>query len=380
MQASTVKHKQEIRNPPPPEARVPKLTPRVKFLSYILTMRGVAIFIVIGVHALGNVFEWPGHARAFEFLSIFFEAREGNGTLMFIFIGGFLFQHITHNHWNFRKYLGKKFLYVIMPYLLISIPIIAYRITTNYQLTMPSGFNDHSVAYRSLYYILTGAHLAPFWFISTIVLYYLSAPLFHALDRPLAYKYVFPILFIACFFTYRSAHNANTLISYVHYLPIYYLGMWTSYNWRRLVPLAKPILYSFTFLYAAITIANLAGWLPVPERISFEEILHQNLILFNLDLLKAVLLCFIVLFTLYTLQAKKFTFLDTLGEYSFGLFFVHCLFIYGSKKVWEELFGEPQFTLLSFTVYLGFILLISMATVFSVKKLTGRYSRSLIGS
>src|SRR5687768_13791779 len=97
-----------------------------KFLSYILNLRGVVIFIVVGVHARGNLSEWTDHEGALEFLATFFDAREGNGTVMFIFIGGFLFQYITHNNFDFRKYIEKKFLFVILPYLLISIPIIAF--------------------------------------------------------------------------------------------------------------------------------------------------------------------------------------------------------------------------------------------------------------
>ena len=79
-----------------------------KFLSYILNLRGVAIFIVVGVHARGNIYEWESHPAVFDLLATFFDAREGMGTTIFIFIGGFLYQYITHNNWNFRKYIEKN--------------------------------------------------------------------------------------------------------------------------------------------------------------------------------------------------------------------------------------------------------------------------------
>src|SRR5688500_16048384 len=113
-----------------------------KFLSYILNLRGAAIFIVVGVHARGNMSDWSSHLNAHDFISSFFDAREGNGTVMFIFIGGFLFQYITHHNFDFRKYVEKKFLFVILPYILISIPIIAFRIYTDYSFALPAGFND----------------------------------------------------------------------------------------------------------------------------------------------------------------------------------------------------------------------------------------------
>lgn len=351
-----------------------------KFLSYILNMRGAAIFIVVGVHARGNMSDWITHPNTHDFLSTLFDAREGNGTVMFIFIGGFLFQYLTHNNFDFRKYLEKKFMFVILPYMLISIPIIAFRIYTSYSFALPAGFNDQSVFYRFFYYIFTGLHLAPFWFISAIVLFYLTGPLFHALDNPRAYRYLFPLILLTCFFTYRSEHNANPLISYIHFFPIYYLGMWTSYNRKKILASAGGLLYCLIGLYAAITITNFTGWIPLPERISFEEIVRNRLLLFNIDMLKAILLCFILMLVLYKLQEKRLLFLEVLGEYSFGIFFVHCIFIYGTKRLWTDIFGPIDFSLLSFTVYFGFILLLSTVTVYLIKKMAGRYSRILIGS
>lgn len=351
-----------------------------KFLSYILNMRGVAIFIVVGVHARGNITDWGSNLGTYTFLATFFDAREGIGTATFIFIGGFLFQYITHNNWNFKKYIERKFMYVILPYILISIPIIAYRIMANYEFAMPPGFNDHSIVYRFLYYIITGLHLAPFWFISTIVLFYVSAPLFHALDHPKAYKYAFPVIFLLSFFTYRSEHNANTLISYIHYFPLYYLGMWTSFHRTKILAVANQILYPMLFIYAAITLANFTGWLPVRERISFEDILREGLILFNIDLLRAVLVCFILMLLLYKYREKRMLFFEIIGEYSFGIFFVHCIYIYVSRHIWEEIFGPITFNFLTYCTYFALMLLLSTATVHFIKKATGRYSRNLIGS
>jgi hypothetical protein len=351
-----------------------------KFLSYILNLRGVAIFIVVGVHARGNIHEWESRPEIHKFLATFFDAREGTGTTLFIFIGGFLFHYITHNNWNFKKYLEKKFLYVILPYLLVSIPIIAYRIMTNYSFAMPPGFNEHSVMYRFLYYIVTGLHLAPFWFISTIVLFYISSPLFHALDNGKAYRYVFPVLILLSLFTYRSEHNANTLLSYIHYFPIYYLGMWTAYHRTKILSSADRILYTFLIVYGSITLANLTGYWPLPERMSFEQILEQKLLILNIDMVRAILLSFILMLTLFKLREKRLLFFEVLGEYSFGIFFVHCVYIYTTRDLWVALFGPIDFSLLTYIIYFGIILLISTVTVYLIKKVSGRYSRNLIGS
>lgn len=352
----------------------------MKFLSYILNLRGAAIFFVVGVHARGNITDWDSHFGAYDFIRSIFDANEGNGTVMFIFIGGFLFHHLTQNRFEYGRYLEKKFQYVILPYILISIPIIAYRIYTNYEFAFPGGFHDPSIIFQLFYYLATGLHLAPFWFISAIALFYLSSPLLHALDRPKVYQYVFPLLFITCLFTYRSAHNANPLISYVHYFPIYFMGMWASYYKDKIFAKDTLLLSICLTTYLGIFIAEIAGWISLPERITFEEVVKERLLVFNIPLFKASILCFTLLLVLYKFRKTRIPFLEVLGEYSFGIFFVHCIFIYGSRRIWIDIFGPITFSLLTFITFFSFILLVSTTSVYFIKKITGRYSRHLIGS
>lgn len=151
-----------------------------RFLTYIHNLRGLAILFVVGVHAGGYEHEWVSHPGVNRFLDLIFDPSEGNGTVLFLFIGGFLFQHLTHNHFEYRKYLEAKFLNIILPYIIISIPLILIRINTSFHsLSLPEGFANRSPWEQFFYLLLTGTHMPPFWFISTIVLFYLTAPLLH---------------------------------------------------------------------------------------------------------------------------------------------------------------------------------------------------------
>src|SRR5687767_9365862 len=82
-----------------------KLTKMSRFLPYIHNLRGLAILFVVGVHAGGYVTDWQSHPEVNRFLHAIFDPSEGNGTVLFLFIGGFLFQHLTHNQFDFKKYL-----------------------------------------------------------------------------------------------------------------------------------------------------------------------------------------------------------------------------------------------------------------------------------
>src|SRR5687768_14850238 len=187
-----------------------------EFLPYLHFLRGVAILYVVGVHARGFASFWESSPEVYYFMDTFSDPSEGNGTSLFLFIGGFLFQHLNSHYFNFKKYLTQKFKVLIMPYLLISIPLIIIRMNTGFESpALPDDFHDRSVIHKIGHFLLTGSHLPPFWFISTIILFYFTAPLLHIADNRKFYAYVFPIILLACLFTYRPEHNANPFLSYL---------------------------------------------------------------------------------------------------------------------------------------------------------------------
>lgn len=352
-----------------------------QFLPYVHFLRGVAILYVISVHARGFESFWMTNPEIYTFLDSFSDPSEGNGTTLFLFIGGFLFQHLTKNNFVFRKYLTQKFKNLILPYLIISLPLILIRVSSDFETpALPEGFSDWPVLRQAGHFLLTGAHLPPFWFISTIILFYFSAPLLHALDNRKFYTYVFPFILLACLFTYRPEHNANPFLAYLHFIPVYITGMWASFYKDRILSDDPKILYSLLAIYLGLCIGELAGWITTPRNTSFEDVLSGEAFIFNIYLLKALILCFFWLTFFYRLREKHFAFLELLGSYSFGLFFVHYFFISISRRIFE-MNGIPfDFSLITYVIYLLIVLMVSMIAVYSVKRLTGRYSRYLIGS
>lgn len=352
-----------------------------QFLPYIHFLRGIAILYVVGIHARGFQSYWQSSPEIYRFLDSFSDPSEGNGTALFLFIGGFLFQHLTHKHFEFKKYLKQKFKILIMPYIVISIPLILIRLNTNFEsLSLPENFHERSVTYQVFHYLLTGSHLPPFWFISTIILFYLSAPLLHALDNRKFYKYVFPFILVASLFTYRSEHNANPLLLYLHFIPVYMTGMWASYNKEKILSDDPKIFYVLLFIYLSLCVGEIAGWITLSRNLSFEDVLGQQILVFNVYLLKALVLCFMLMTFFYRLRDKQMPILELLGSYSFGLFFVHYFFISISRKLFLFFNVTTDFSILTYLIYFFLILMVSTVAVYFVKKVTGRYSRYLIGS
>jgi probable poly-beta-1,6-N-acetyl-D-glucosamine export protein len=352
-----------------------------RFLPYIHNLRGLAILFVVGVHAGGYTTDWQSHPEVNRFLHAIFDPSEGNGTVLFLFIGGFLFQHLTHNQFDFKKYLEQKFLNIILPYLIISIPLIIIRLNTNFEsLSLPPDFEQRPAWYQFFYHLLRGTHMPPFWFISAIVLFYFSSPVLHALDNRKFYRYAFPFVLLSCCFTYRPIHNANPLLAYLHFIPIYIMGMWASYNKERILARAPQLLLVLGILYLALTILDLTGYITLSREISFEDVIQKGLIVFNIYIFKAIVLCFAMLMLFYLLRDRSMPLLELLGHYSFGVFFVHYLFISVSRKVILSLGYTIDYSLPTYLIYFVFVLFVSIGCVTLIKKITGRYSRYLIGS
>lgn len=352
-----------------------------RYLTYIHNLRGLAILFVVVVHARALYPEWLSHPKINKFFDTFFDPSEGNGTVLFLFIGGFLFQLINHNYFSFKKYIEQKFKVIILPYIIISIPLILVRLNSNFiSLSLPDGFHERPVVYKFFYYLITGAHMPPFWFIATIVLFYLSAPLLHILDKEKFYKYIFPFVFLSCFFTYRPLHNANPLLAYLHYLPIYILGMWASFNKEKILAGGKPLLYILISIYLILTVLDIFGYITLSRELSFEDVVNNGVIIFNIYIFKAVVLCFMLMMILYQFRDKQLAILELLGNYSFGIFFIHYVFLSVSRKILLEMNITIDFSIPVYLAYFLFILMASIGTVYVVKKYTGNYSRYLIGS
>lgn len=352
-----------------------------KFLSYIHILRGIAIIYVVGVHVRGGVLDWTSHPTLAYSFSSLLDSYEGNGTVMFIFIAGFLFQHLTQHQFEYKRYLGQKFKMIILPYIVISIPIILFRIYDDFSSpTLPEDFQLHSPVYQFFYHLFVGSHLAPFWFISAIIIFYLTSPIFRAFDNAWFFTYVFPVILVAGMFTFRSLHNANPLLSYVHYVPVYLLGMWASRNKDLLLSHDLLGFWILFIIYTTITVADITGVINLPEKISFEEIIYNGLLIFNVYIFRAIILCFMFLFLLYRLRYVRMPFLEILADYSFGIFFVHFILITITRKIISVMNVTVDFNIVTFLSYFMVVLLLSTTMVFLIKKITGRYSRNLIGS
>lgn len=348
-----------------------------RFLPYIHNLRGLAILFIVGVHVRGYRWDWEPGDKAYEFFVALFD----NGTVLFVFIAGFLFQHLTYENLNFKKYFGQKLKVVILPYLVISIPILLLRLTRGGEsLPLPGDFESNTVVYKTIYYLATGLHMVPLWFMPMIFLIYLSAPALHAADNKTFYKYYFPIIFLLGMFTFRPVNNANPVLAYFHFIPLYLTGMWASANKNKIIQYSNQLLIPLVSAYLIITALELTDVISLDKRMSFEKVLNNQLIHFNIYVFKAVLLCFILMMIFHKLGNIRIKWIDLLGTYSFGIYFIHYYFISGFRAIINREGTLLLYDVLIFTGFYLIVIILSILTVHVVKKITGHYSRYIIGS
>jgi surface polysaccharide O-acyltransferase-like enzyme len=311
----------------------------------------------------------------------FFVTLFDNGTVLFVFIAGFLFQHLNHDHFNIRRYWFQKSKFVLLPYVIISIPIILFRLKFGVgELPLPNHFDTNPILYKIFFYLLTGLHMVPFWFMPMIFLIYLSTPVLHALDNRKFYTYFFPLIFIAGMFTYRATNNANPFLSYLHFIPIYITGMWASFYKEKVLAHINKLLFPLLLIYLTISTLELTEVITLDKKLSFEEVADNQLLIFNIYVFKAVVLCFILLMVFYKLRDKNINLLVLLGDYSFGIYFLHFYFISFFRETFHQMGIPFKFSTINFIGFYLMILSLSVTAVFVIKKITGKYSRYIIGS
>ena len=136
---------------------------KTKILNYINVFRGLAILLII----MGHTMQFGAQSSMINMLNC--EVICG-GTALFIFISGFLFQHLSGKY-EFKNYMSKKWTNVIMPYLFVSVPGIILC------LFCPIAYKNSFAGLDpfiqiSLHLTIGRVHNTPTWFIPMIIIFF----------------------------------------------------------------------------------------------------------------------------------------------------------------------------------------------------------------
>lgn len=191
---------------------------RTQFLQFIHNIRGVAILFVVMAHCITIVdIGQP----------LLVKGVVENAAVVFVAIAGYLFS-LLMNRYTYLTYLEAKLKYVVLPYIIMSIPaILIYllKIKTTHSWLDMEWFYSQGMAIQYLYLMITGAHLGPMWFVPMVITIYVLFPVVkcgkdYGLLIPL-----FLLSLLAALYLGRPSLNSNILQAAIYYFPAYVGGV-----------------------------------------------------------------------------------------------------------------------------------------------------------
>ncbi len=321
-------------------------------------MRGLAILLVIFAHAVSTVSDNGIVMNIFRSLS-------GNSTVLFVMIAGFLFHEMSHN-FNFGEYIVNKIKFVLLPYIIMSIPAALLYMTgvkTDHNWMDVQWLQSLSLAKQYLYLMVTGAHLGPLWFIPMVMIFYIISPvLIYLQQKPYGLHIAFAITLVCAVIIGRPLLNDDTLQAFVYMLPAYIFG----------VILAK---YDFVNKYDikhSLFFITLSTLLIVIMDVLF-KVGSGNDLLIRIVFSVTVFCCCIQFLN------KHNKWINLFARLSFYLFFIHGYFIAAFRIIFSKLPDTDVSFLLVFIAFFGTIIL-SLATYVALKTFLGKRSKILIGA
>ena len=328
------------------------------YLGYIHSFRALAITFIVAGHCI-DAFQWSNNdlERALRIVA-------SNGSTLFVFIAGYLFQHLLPKY-QIKKYFVSKSTNVLLPYFLISIPAIFVFTVIQQRENLDPGFYDNPLWLQTISFYYTGAHLAPFWFVPMITIFFLISPVLRWLDNFKAFYLLLPLLIILSCFIDRGLPNQ----SFLHFFSAYVLGMWCCKYKETLNPVfRKPVIAAGFAIVALLLIV-------IEHQLSSGTMTYMN----YLQKL-ALSLLFLGLFIRFQGNAES-AFVNTVANVSFGIFFLHSYVITSGKLIYTYINGAlPTGSVLIYLLFAVCTLLISTALIVGMQKAFGKRSRMLVGS
>jgi hypothetical protein len=293
-----------------------------------------------------------------------------DATTWFVFISGYLFYRIEHKRFEYRDYLLKKAKYVILPYLVLSVPAIAAGLYfARHQIL---GLSPEGYAAWSL--LVGGAVVGPMWFIPMITLFFICSWVFQKLGGT---RLLYPVTVVALaisLFSSRPVGDLNPALSFVHFLGFYLLGICAA-SGSRFTDRIKDTYVGSVFIAIGLLVFSIASWIhgAHPEALGFYEGWGE-LNVVQLGKLSLLISLFLLLERYSTAPSR---FLGYLAKISFGLFFIHGFFVLVFAKVSQYVSAQNLYAI--FLVEFSLVVFGSILIVFLVKLALPNKSRYVIG-
>lgn len=343
-------------------------------LANIHSLRAIAIIIIVFNHAMFFQFDWSHRQTSFNVLDDLFS----NGTVIFVFVAGYLFQYLLPR-FTLKRYYLSKITNVVLPYIFVSIPAIAYSfLTSNPSDAYPNIAHLPTWLQVVWYFAVGGAHVNyPLWFIPMIIIFFMLAPLFKFIaQRPKLYWCILPLFILTDTIHREPFPLIDPIRQFIYFLPVYLLGMWAC-QFREIIN--QRICQNLTLLGGALAllIAIEIGLFSTHGIYETKEPFTFPMGFVDWLLLQKLMLCFFLIGLFEKYPRLNNRPLNYVAKISFAIFFLHAYFLFAIKILLNYEIFDASVTL--WFVRGVVCLALCAAAASSAKVILGKRSRYFIG-
>ena len=216
------------------------------------------------------------------------------------------------------------------------------------------------------FFLITGKQLAPFWFVPTIALFYIIAPLLIRADRARTIYWFLPVFMCISFVLGRDGAY-GPINKAVYLFSVYLFGMFASRYHDQMLAVVKRIHYLLLFIVIGLVWFNTCF-------VGYEQYVQYVL---------KMILCPLLLYYFDCIEHILGNRMSYLAHVSFGIFFIHAYVLPAIKIVYLNVTGNvdfPEGNLIAYLALTASVTLGSMGIIYLCQKIFGSRSRMILGA
>lgn len=349
------------------------------FHRHLHLYRALAIILIVAAHswALPIFYYTPDFSLAprLVLLSSVTETLFHDGTIIFALISGLLFSLVLKAR-GWKRFYGSKMNYVLLPYIVMTFvyTLIHWKITwVGFFEIKPDNLQGYLLA--ALHNIprgLGGFHL---WYIPVLLVLYVVTPIInHIVSRQ--YYLLMGVIILALLFASRVWPQFSWL-TVLYFLGPYTIGVIIGAHYKKSLQFIRQHSMCLLMVLSITSVFSVFFYEIEFEYLGFVSIRE------SIFYLQKLAMAGLLLVAIYYMEKNLPAWLDKIGNYSFPLYFIHpALAILAVKFLKEQglLSDNPWYVIALGSALLLYVISASMLISLLIKKLTGKYSRMLIGA
>ena len=344
-------------------------------LGYVHSFRATATIMIVGGHVIASL-SWAANPLTASVLRDVLD----NGTVLFVFLAGFLFEYRMVDR-SYFAYLRGRFTRLLLPYLVLAVPLVVWDVARGDAVEkFPQDLDGTSALYQALWFLAKGSIVINYalWFVPMMTLFYLAMPLFSFMARHPRLYLVLVALIPLSLFLHRVT-ELDTAWMALYFLSAYITGMWASHARERLEPVLLRGWPVLLLLVVGITVGlalfadhhgNYFGNAPFSQEHGPVDWLFAQ----------KLLLCFGLLGLMLRLQPQVGPFLRYLADISLSIVLLHVYLLYAINLGERRLGFVPAGGVVTWVVMTALAVALTALGTMCAQRVLGKRSKLLIGS